>query len=279
MELVGWCYDKPVGKDYMTRGEACLKNIGSADLVFVDTGREVTIGFAKFDFEQRIKAYPNKGASGSDFAEFDQQIAIMPVQIDQELEGVTMKWNVQSTCSSCVTSKTRWADNQNNKAGDNAYWDADDWSQYSGRWGTIQTTWSGTAKESIDLGWSVTATVDASDAATATADFGSSGIKEVRELAPRCDAIVRGSAPGCVLPFFKLNWTVDTNLYPAAGAYYWYMEQVMPDHAGSKRWDSLMHYLGPDTPVKNSTGVRGRRKTAVRVCVTAPGACTRPTRR
>ncbi|MCX5562972.1 hypothetical protein [Streptomyces sp. NBC_00038] len=32
------------------------------------------------------------------------------------------------------------------------------------------------------------------------------------------------------------------------------MQQVMPDHAGSMRWDSLMHYLGPDTPVKNSTG-------------------------
>ncbi|MER6161446.1 hypothetical protein ABT147_38960 [Streptomyces sp. NPDC001868] len=32
------------------------------------------------------------------------------------------------------------------------------------------------------------------------------------------------------------------------------MQQVMPDHAGSKRWDSLMHYLGPDTLVKNSAG-------------------------
>lgn len=32
------------------------------------------------------------------------------------------------------------------------------------------------------------------------------------------------------------------------------MQQVMPDHAGSKRWDSLMRYLGPDTTVKNSDG-------------------------
>ncbi|WP_158786471.1 hypothetical protein [Streptomyces sp. NRRL F-5065] len=254
VELVDWCYDKPVGKDYMTRGEACLKNIGSGTLVFVDADKDAEIGFAEFDFEQRIKAYPNKGASGSNFAEFDQQIAIVPVSIDQALEGVTMKWNVGSTCSSCVTSTIRWADNQNNNAGTNAYWDANDWSVYSGRWGTIQTTWSGTGKETIDLGWSVTATVDASATATATADFGTSGIEEVRELAPRCDDIVAGSAPGCVLPYFKPNWTVDTNLYPAAGAYYWYMQQVMPDHAGSKRWDSLMHYLGPDTPLKNGTG-------------------------
>ncbi|MEU3984536.1 hypothetical protein AB0F77_31450 [Streptomyces sp. NPDC026672] len=254
VELVDWCYDQPVGKDYMTRGEACLKNIGSGTLVFIDAEKGVEIGFAEFDFEQRIKAYPNKGASGSDFAEFDQQIVIVPVSIDPALEGVTMKWNVGSTCSSCVTSTIRWADNQNNNAGANAYWDANDWNPLEGRWGTVQTTWSGTGKETIDLGWSVTATVDASETATATADFGTSGIPEVRELSPRCDDIVAGSAPGCVLPFFKLTYTVDTNKYPAAGAYYWYMQQVMPDHAGSKRWDSLMHYLGPDTPLKNSSG-------------------------
>ncbi|MFE1907995.1 hypothetical protein ACFW96_30670 [Streptomyces gardneri] len=254
VELVDWCWDKPVGKDYMTRGEACLKNIGSARLVFVDADRSAEIGFAKFDFEQRIKAYPNKGASGSDFAEFDQAISIVPVSVDAALEGVTMKWNVGSTCSSCVTSNVRWTDGQANNAGPAAYWKADEVHEFASRWGRVSTTWNGTGKETIDLGWSVTATVDASDSAKATASFGTSGIEQVRELAPRCDDIVKGSAPGCVLPYFKPTWTVDTNLYPVAGAYYWYMQQVMPDHAGSKRWDSLMHYLGPDTAVRNSTG-------------------------
>ncbi|MET9804242.1 hypothetical protein [Streptomyces sp. NPDC006368] len=87
--LRGWCYDKPAGKDYITRGEACLKNIGSATLMFVDADRDAEIGFAEFDFEQRIKAYPNKGAYGSDFAEFDQQIVIAPVSVDAALQGVT----------------------------------------------------------------------------------------------------------------------------------------------------------------------------------------------
>lgn len=266
VELVDWCFDKPSGKDYMTRTEACLKNIGSGTLVFIDTD-DKQIGVAQFDFEQRIKTYPNKGASGSDFAEFDQQIAMVPTRIDSALKGVTMKWNVQSTCSSCVTSTMRWADDQNNPAGSKAYWEADDASLQSGRWGTIQTTWSGTGKESIDLGWAVTATVDASSTAIATADFGTSGINEVQELAPRCDDIVKGSAPGCVLPFFKTEWTLDTNRYPAAGAYYWYMQQVMPDHAGSKRWDSLMHYLGPDTLLKNSTnGTWTSDNSRARVC-------------
>ncbi|MFJ8469867.1 hypothetical protein [Streptomyces swartbergensis] len=252
-DLVKWCSDQPVGQDYMTRDEACLRNIGAGRLVFVDAD-DAEIGFATFDIEMRLKAYPNKGASGSDFAEFDQQIAIVPVSIDPALDGVTMKWNIQSSCMSCVTSVIRWADDFDNHAGDSAYWDADNWSAYDRKWGTRQTTWSGTGKEIIDLSWSVTATVDASDTAAATADFGSSGIPERRELSPRCDDIVKGSAPGCVLSFFKPNWTVDTNLYPAAGAYYWYMQQVMPDHAGSRRWDSLMHYLGPDTTEKNSSG-------------------------
>ncbi|MCX4742198.1 hypothetical protein [Streptomyces antibioticus] len=253
VELVDWCWDKPAGKDYMTRGEACLKNIGSATLVFIDAD-DAQIGIATFDIEQRIKAYPNKGASGSDFAEFDQQIAIMPVSIAPALEGVTMKWNIGSTCSSCVTSNVKWTDGQNNDAGSTAYWDVNDGPPYGDRWGRVATTWSGTGKETIGLGWSVTATVDASSTAIATANFGTSGIDGVEELAPRCDDWVAGSAPGCVLPYFKPTWTADTNLYPAAGAYYWYMQQVMPDHAGSKRWDSLMHYLGPDTPVKTSTG-------------------------
>jgi len=257
VELVDWCWDKPVGKDYMSRGEACLKNIGSATLVFVDTGRDVTIGTAKFDVEQRIKAYPNKGASGSNFAEFDQQIALRPVSIDQALEGVTMKWNVGTTCRSCVTSNVKWTDGQNNDAGSIAYWDVDGTSPpYADRWGRVTTQWNGSGKEVIDLGWSVTATVDASATAIATASFGTSGIDEVRELSPRCDNWVVGSAPGCVLPHFKPTYTVDTNKYPAAGAYYWYMQQVMPDHAGSKRWDSLLHYLGPDTPLTTSSGAR-----------------------
>ncbi|MFF5139354.1 hypothetical protein ACFY6U_06390 [Streptomyces sp. NPDC013157] len=63
VELVDWCYDKPAGKDCKTRTDACLKNIGSGKLVFVDTD-EAEIGLATCDFEQRIKAYPNKGASG-----------------------------------------------------------------------------------------------------------------------------------------------------------------------------------------------------------------------
>ncbi|MCX4586313.1 hypothetical protein OOK40_25475 [Streptomyces sp. NBC_01481] len=176
----------------------------------------------------------------------------MPDHIDAALKGVTLKWNVGTACNSCVTSSTKWADNQNNPS--DAHWIASEAGPYGGRWGRVQTTWSGTGKEIIDLGWSITGSVDASATARATADFGTSGDVRVRELAPRCDDLLKSSAPGCVLPFFKPTYTVDTNFYPAAGAYYWLMQEKMPDHAGSVKWDSLLHYLGPDTTVKNDKG-------------------------
>ncbi|MFF4229725.1 hypothetical protein [Streptomyces sp. NPDC001820] len=238
----------------MTRTEACLKTIGSGTLLFTDTDPEKpALGTATFNIEQRIKTYPKKGDSGSNFAEFDQQIMLVPTHIDPVLKGVHMKWNVGSRCKSCVTSNIGWAEDQNNPAGGDAYWPIEMDGRYGGRWGTIQTTWSGAGKEIIDLGWSVTATVDAGGN-PATANFGTSGDVRVRELAPRCDDILKGVAPGCVLPFFKPTYTVDTNLYPAAGAYYWLMQEKMPDDAGSVKWDSLLHYLGLDTTATRPDG-------------------------
>ncbi|MGW6458689.1 hypothetical protein ACWF94_22705 [Streptomyces sp. NPDC055078] len=254
-DLVGWCLTQPYGKDYMNRTEACLRSAGRARLIFLDADpQKPALGFATFDIEQRIKTYPSKGAGGSNFAEFDQQIIVTPREIDAALQGFTVKWNVGNNCTSCVTTQTKWTDSLNKPS--DAHWAyANDGIPYESSWGTVQTRWAGTGKERIDLGWSVTATVDASATASATASYGTSGDVRVRELAPRCDDILKGIAPGCVLPYFKLTYTVDTNLYPAAGAYYWLMQEKMPDHAGSpKNWDSLLKYLGPDTIKKRPDG-------------------------
>ncbi|GAA2558146.1 hypothetical protein GCM10010423_69950 [Streptomyces levis] len=256
VDLVDWCTNAADGLDYMNRTEACLKDLGEGELYFFDSDpQKPAIGRGTFLFEQRMKTYRNKSESGSDFAEFDQQLVIIPTYIDPALQGVTMKWDVASSCSSCDVAPIQWTDDGANPTA-GAHWSYDPTSDYSGRWGTVVTRWTGTGKEQIDLDWSITASVDASNSLDATAEFGSSGIDAVRELAPRCDDITRGAVtPGCVFPFFRPTFTVDTNLYPAAGAYYWLMQERMPDHAGSKKWDSLLHYLGPDTTVKNpSTG-------------------------
>jgi hypothetical protein len=81
-----------------------------------------------------------------------------------------------------------------------------------------------------------------------------------REIAPRCDDYLTPSLPGCVVPYCKQTYTVDTNKSPAASAYYWYMQQVMPYHAGSKRWASLLPYAGPDMPHANGSGGKWTRQ-------------------
>jgi hypothetical protein len=248
-DLVSWCGAKDSGKDYMNRTEACLKNIGSATLIFLDSDPELpSLGTATFDLQQQMKLYTKKGDSGSDLGEFDQQLVVIPTHIDEALEGVNLNWYATNNCDACSTSPIKWRDiNQNETT---AHWTPDQANPFGERWGTIQTAWSGTGKEIIDLGWSIRATVDASATVSATADFGTSGDTRVRELAPRCDNILKGVAPGCAFPYFKPIYTVDTNLYPAAGAYYWLMQEKMTSHPGSKKWDSLLHRLGPDTTVK-----------------------------
>ncbi|GHI54812.1 hypothetical protein [Streptomyces rubradiris] len=252
-DLLPWCQDQADNGVYMTRTDACMRDLGEGTLIFVDTDpKKPALGIATFDFEQRIKAYPTKSESGSDFAEFDQQMIVIPKFIDPKLQIVRLKWEIGSSCKSCVTTQPVWKDEYGQT-------DADLWFTPAPTdmghpvYGTSQTRWTGTGKETIDLSWKVTATVDAGGN-PATADFGGTGIDSVRELAPRCDDYNKGVAPGCVLPYFKLKWTVDTNKYPAAGGYYWLMQERMKDHAGAQRWDSLLSYLGPDTMVKNAQG-------------------------
>ncbi|MEU1161258.1 hypothetical protein ABZ372_10960, partial [Streptomyces sp. NPDC005921] len=97
--------------------------------------------------------------------------------------------------------------------------------------------------------------------------LGTSGDVRVRELAPRCDDIAGGSIrTGCVFPFFKPTWTVDTNLYPAAGAYYWLMQEKLPSHPGSRKWDSLVTYLGPGNNADPDGGDWTNAKSRGKVC-------------
>ncbi|MEU3957247.1 hypothetical protein AB0F45_33930 [Streptomyces achromogenes] len=90
------------------------------------------LGRVTFKFEQRMKTYRSKSESGSDFAEFDQQIVIIPTYIGPDPDGVTMKWHIGSS--------------------------------------SVVTRWTGTGREQINLDWSITASVDASNSMDATPD-------------------------------------------------------------------------------------------------------------
>ncbi|MYS95621.1 MULTISPECIES: hypothetical protein [Streptomyces] len=134
VDLVDWCTNAADGLDYMNRTEACLKDLGEGELYFFDSDpQKPGIGRGTFLFEQRMKTYRNKSESGSDFAEFDQQLVIIPTYIDPALQSVTMKWNVASSCSSCDVAPIQWTDDGANPTAD-AHWTYVPTSDYSGRW-------------------------------------------------------------------------------------------------------------------------------------------------
>ncbi|WP_369206476.1 hypothetical protein [Streptomyces sp. PU-14G] len=250
-DLVPWCMDKPLGEDHMTRTEACLRGAGNANIVFLSSDPDdPPLGVADFFIEQRIKAYPNKASGGGSKATFRQQLIATPLHIDSALNGVNLYWKPTVKCSSCTTTAPKWSSYSGGT--DDGHWSPGESGINAAQIADISTTWTGSGKETIDLEWKVDATVDVGNAMTVTGDYGSSGDKNSRELAPRCDDLKNRMTPGCVLQGFDPTYTVDTNKVPAAGAYYWLMQQNMPGRPGSG--DEPMHYLGKDTPVRNSQG-------------------------
>ncbi|WP_431983102.1 hypothetical protein [Streptomyces qinglanensis] len=249
-DLVPWCADQPLGKDYMNRTDACLGSAGKANIIFLSSDKDdPPLGVADFYIEQRIKAYPNKASGGGSKATFRQQLIATPLHIDSALRGVNLYWKPTVECNSCSTTQPQWSTATGGT--DDGHWSPGESGNNAAQISDITTTWTGTGKETIDLEWKINATVDVGDAMTVTGDYGSSGKESRRELAPRCDDI-QGKVPGCVLQGFAPVYKVDTNKYPAAGAFYWLMQQNMPGRPGSG--DEPMHYLGKDTKVRDSNG-------------------------
>lgn len=247
-DLVSWCSDKPSGHDYINRTDACLNNVGSASLIFTSGGEpdKPPFGVATFNFQQRLKTYPNKSSGGSDFAEFDQQLFVTPTSIDPQLLGVRLTWNAGTVCDHCTSTPVAWKDYKTGEA-ERGYWLDSEVGQT--QVASTTTKWTGTGKETIDLTWDMVGAVDVDLDLAANADFGTSG----NELKVRCDDLsTASSTPGCVLPYYTPTYTMDTNKYPAAGAYYWFMQNRMTGRPGTG--DAPMHYLGPDTTKTNADG-------------------------
>ncbi|MFF9085149.1 hypothetical protein ACF1BE_01735 [Streptomyces sp. NPDC014991] len=263
-DLVPWCAAKPDGKDYMDRSDACLKNVGYATLIFVDADELPKFGTATFALSQQIKLYNKKAETSTDRAEFDQQLTVVPTQIDDATEGVHLTWRPSDNCKDCTSSQVQWSSNDG--LNHTPHWAVGQVGSQYAMTAKVQTIWNGTGKEQFDLGWSLLGSVDAGDGHAQTS-LGTSGDVRVRELAPRCDDIAGGNiATGCVFPYFKPTWTVDTNQYPAAGAYYWLMQEKLPSHPGSRKWDSLVTYLGPGNNADPEGGDWTNAKSRGKVC-------------
>ncbi|MFD5521529.1 Tat pathway signal protein [Streptomyces sp. NPDC127066] len=219
--LVPWCDTRTAGQDWYTRTDACLKAVSPLDVTFKVNDK--VVGTAHFAMQQEIKLYNNLG-------EFDQTLTLVPTEIDPTLGAVTLGWNAGSTCSDCTQSPQRtdgpltWAGPEDGHVGRVSF----------------QTLWNGTGEEKITLGWGITGRISAVPEASDEADLGNT----LGDLDVRCDDMTKGAAnAGCVFSSYTPTYTVNTDRYPAAGAYYWLMKEKNSHHFGSRTHNSPLTYL------------------------------------
>ncbi|MEU4931025.1 Tat pathway signal protein [Streptomyces yokosukanensis] len=219
--IVPWCDLRTAGHDWYTRTDACLKAITPLTLVFKVNDK--VVGIANFAMQQEIKLYNNTG-------EFDQQLTLVPTQIDPALGSVTLGWLAGSTCTDCTQSPQQtdggltWLGPEDTHAANVSF----------------QTLWNGTGQEKITLGWNMTGKISAYPEVTEEASLGNT----LGDLDVRCDDITKGAtSAGCVFPAYTPTYTVNTDRYPAAGAYYWLMKEKNSHHYGSKEHNAPLHYL------------------------------------
>ncbi len=101
-----------------------------------------------------LKAYPNKGASGSDSREFRPADRHRAGLDRPAAEGVTTKWNAGRACKSCVTLEDPGGRQSEQLGGRQCLLGCERPEPYGGRWGTIQMNLVRHSASIIDLGWS-----------------------------------------------------------------------------------------------------------------------------
>jgi hypothetical protein len=224
--IPSWCPGSQL-TDTETRTEACLNGFSPVNIVFLVNGK--VIGTAQFAMMQNIQLFNNA-------AEMDQTLILVPIEIDADLGAVSLNWTAASDCDDCTQSPKV-------SVGEMAWSGPDDLHVAAQ---TFQTFWNGTGQEEVNFGWALTGTVAAADVVTPLS-LGNT----YDDLTIRCDDITKGnSSPGCVFKNYTPTYTVSTDRYPAAGAYYWLMKTHNSHHFGSEPDNSPLHY-SPDGQVDN----------------------------
>ncbi|WP_307795491.1 Tat pathway signal protein [Actinacidiphila acididurans] len=219
--IPSWCPGSQL-TDTETRTEACLNGFSPVNIVFLVNDKEV--GRATFAMMQNIQLYNNA-------AEMDQTLIFVPFQIDADLGAVSLNWATAADCDDCTQSPKVTVGEM--------VWAGPDDLHVAAQ--TFQTFWNGTGQEDVNFGWALTGTVANADVVTPLS-LGNT----YDDLTIRCDDITKGnSSPGCVFKNYTPTYTVSTDRYPAAGAYYWLMKTHNSNHFGSKANNSPLHYV-PD---------------------------------
>ncbi|MBY8877306.1 Tat pathway signal protein [Streptomyces sp. PLK6-54] len=220
--IVPWCSSDSVSYtgDADTRTDACLNKINPLIVAFVVDGK--VIGTATFAMTQEIHLLNNT-------PEIDQYLVLVPMEISPTLGAVTLSWITSEDCDDCT---------QGPKASGGAMtWVGPEDTHAASQFFT--TTWNGTDQEEVNLGWDLSGTISSVPGVVDTASLGNT----YGDLAIRCDDITKGAGnAGCVFKNYTPTYTVSTDRYPAAGAYYWLMKTHNANHFGSRADKSPLHY-------------------------------------
>ncbi|WP_093786790.1 golvesin C-terminal-like domain-containing protein, partial [Actinacidiphila guanduensis] len=207
--IPSWCPGSQL-TDTETRTQACLNGFSPVNIQF--SVNDKIVGYAKFAMMQNIQLFNNT-------AEIDQSLIIVPFEIDPELGAVSLSWVTASDCDDCTQSPKV-------TTGEMAWTGSEDLHVAAQ---TFQTFWNGTGEEDVGLGWILAGAVEAADVTTPISLGNTYG-----DLDIRCDDMTKGnSSPGCVFKNYTPTYTVSTDRYPAAGAYYWLMRTHNSHHFGS----------------------------------------------
>jgi hypothetical protein len=159
------------------------------------------------------------------------------VEIQPTLGEVTLNWGTYEDCNDCTQSPKVTVGGMT--------WVGPEDTHVASQ--TFQTMWNGTGQEEVNLGWAVTGTVSIDPDLVASVGLGNT----YGDLVIRCDDMTKGnSSAGCVFENYTPTYTVSTDRYPAAGAYYWLMKTHNSRHYGSQADKSPLHY-SPDGQTDN----------------------------
>ena len=211
-----WCEKDPT----FTRFESCEE--GTLSYQFNDSQTGAVVGNASFSVKQETILNANS-------ATFDDYMSITPINIDTQLMGIEV--NVTSACQgSCTDGATTW-------------YGAQEWATGDVHVATAHTshTWMGSANwNDLQLNWTAPVVAGASGLGVAYPAWSTTD-EPNGEI--RCDKVVAGNS-GCVFDKYIPGFTVDTDIDPAAAAFYWVLEQQLSTHPGSRVQNKPLHRLG-----------------------------------
>lgn len=226
--IVSWCTNTRGSHKY-TRFEGCFHS--TYEYIAIDTEDGSTFAEQDFDLFQQVKLNQKSRY-------FTQRMEVWPVgTLDPKLANITL--DIHFNCfdaDTCASETEQWSSSLTWLPGDPHIATAvkeHRWTNFSSERG-----W-----DILGFNWKVQGY---------TPVAGPTAVKiYAPDLLPQCDNFAINNTEGCSFGTYQPTYQFNSAKYPAAAAHAWLIQEALPSHAGSKKYNSPMNYL-PDK--KNQWG-------------------------